>query len=97
MLAASESSLAFPILTSLVVVPIVGAIAVLAFGRARSEWTKLSALVASIATGALSLWVLQAFDTSDAGFQFVSRHEWIPDWGISWHLASTASRSFLWC
>jgi len=95
MLAASESAVAFPILTALVVVPILGAVAVLAFGRTRPEWTKLSALVASIATGALSLWVLQAFDTSDAGFQFASRHEWIPDWGISWHLGVDGISLFL--
>ena len=95
MLAASQSAVAFPILTALVVVPLIGAAAVLGFGRARPEWTKMSALVASIATGALSLWVLQAFDTRNAGFQFVSRHEWISDWGISWHLGVDGISLFL--
>ena len=27
-----------------------------------------------------------AFDSGDAGYQFVSRHEWIEEWGISWHV-----------
>lgn len=94
-LAASSSALAFPILTSLIVVPLVGAALVLLFGRKRDEWSKLVALVASVTTGALSIWVLQAFDGSEAGFQFVSRHEWIPAWGISWHLGVDGISLFL--
>jgi NADH-quinone oxidoreductase subunit M len=94
-LAASTSALGFPILSSLIVVPLVGALALLWFGRSRPEWTKLVALIASITTGALSLWLLQAFDTADAGFQFVSLHEWIPAWGISWHLGVDGISLFL--
>ncbi|MFM8907263.1 MAG: NuoM family protein, partial [Actinomycetota bacterium] len=49
----------------------------------------------SVTTGAVSLWVLQAFDSSEAGFQFVSQHEWIPAWGISWHLGIDGISLFL--
>ena len=80
--AATSSSLGFPILTSLVVVPLLGSLCVLFFGRVRSEWNRPVALMSSITTGALSVWMLQAFDSTDAGFQFVSRHEWISAWGI---------------
>ncbi|NBO84788.1 MAG: Fe-S-binding domain-containing protein, partial [Actinobacteria bacterium] len=93
--AASSSELSFPILTSLVVVPLIGAVCVLSIGRMRSEWNRLVALVSTIATGALSIWLLQAFDSTDAGFQFVSRHEWIPAWGISWHLGVDGISLFL--
>ncbi len=92
---ASSSALGFPVLSSLVVLPLIGALAVIGFGRLRPEWTKLAALVSSVVTGAVSLWVLQAFDTADAGFQFVSRHEWIPAWGISWHLGLDGISLFL--
>jgi NADH-quinone oxidoreductase subunit M len=93
--AASSSSLGFPILTSLIAVPVITSIAILVFGRFRAEWTKLAALVGSVATGALSLWMLASFDTSDAGFQFASRHEWIPMWGISWNVGVDGISLFL--
>ena len=91
----SSSSLSFPILTSLVIVPLVGSLLVVVLGRVRGEWSKLTALVASVATGGLSVWMLQAFDGTNAGFQFVSQHEWIPAWGISWHLGVDGISLFL--
>jgi len=93
--AASSSSLGFPILTSLIAVPVITSVAILVFGRFRAEWTKLVALVGSVATGALSLWMLASFDTTDAGFQFTSRHEWIPMWGISWNVGVDGISLFL--
>jgi len=91
----SASTLDFPILTALILVPLIGAVAVLFLGRMRAEWGKLAALTSTVATGALSVWVLQAFDSADAGFQFVSRHEWIEQWGISWHLGIDGISLFL--
>ncbi len=76
----------FPILTALVLVPVAGAVAVALVSRRRPELVKLVGLVSSVLTGALSIWLLAGFDSADAGFQFVSRHEWIEEWGISWHL-----------
>ncbi|MBA3289536.1 MAG: NADH-quinone oxidoreductase subunit M [Acidimicrobiia bacterium] len=76
----------FPILTSIVLVPVAGALGTVLAGRRRPELVRLVGLVASIATGALSVWLLAGFDTGDAGFQFVSQHSWIGAWGISWHL-----------
>ena len=93
--ASTTSALDFPILSSLVLVPLIGAVAVLFVGRLRAEWGKLAALTFSVATGALSLWVLQAFDSADSGFQFVSQHEWIGQWGISWHLGIDGISLFL--
>ncbi|MFZ9795938.1 MAG: NADH-quinone oxidoreductase subunit M [Ilumatobacteraceae bacterium] len=93
--ASTTSALDFPILSSLVLVPLIGAVAVLFFGRLRAEWGKLAALTSSVVTGALSLWVLQAFDSADSGFQFVSQHEWIGQWGISWHLGIDGISLFL--
>jgi NADH-quinone oxidoreductase subunit M len=76
----------FPILSSMVVVPVVGALLVMVLSNRRPEWVKLAGLGSSIVTGALSIWTLASFETSEAGFQFVSKHPWIKPWGISWHL-----------
>ena len=73
----------FPILTSLVLVPAVGALLVALFSNRRPEWVKLTAVLASALTAALSIWVVVAFDKSNADFQFVSLHTWIKPWGIS--------------
>ena len=76
----------FPILAMLIIVPAAGAVATTLVSNKRDELVKLVALVAAVATGAMTFWLAAAFDTSDAGFQFVSQHPWIERWGISWHL-----------
>lgn len=81
----------FPILTMLILVPVAGAIAVAVTTKRRPDLVKLIALISMIVTAALSLWLLASFETgpvtsSSAGFQFVSKHTWIEQWGISWHL-----------
>ena len=95
MVAATGSALAFPLLSMLVFIPAVGALAVTLMPRRRPEYAKLTAAVASVATGALAVWATQAFDTADDGFQFVSRHPWIEAWGISWHLGVDGISLFL--
>ena len=95
MIAASSEVLSFPILSSLVVLPLLGSILVALLGKSRPEWVKLGALVSSVTTGALSLWLLAAFKSGEAGFQFVSQHLWISQWGISWHLGVDGISLFL--
>jgi NADH-quinone oxidoreductase subunit M len=76
----------FPILTSIIAVPAVGAVAVMVASKRRPELVKLIALIASVVAGALSIWLLASFESGDAGFQFVSQHPWIEPWGISWYV-----------
>jgi NADH-quinone oxidoreductase subunit M len=76
----------FPILTTIIAVPAGGAIAVVLASRRRPELVKLIGLLASVVTGALTIWLLAAFETGEPGFQFVSLHPWIEAWGISWHV-----------
>ncbi len=85
-LSAASASLPFPILSMLVVLPVVGAAVVAVMSARRPEWVKLVAALTSVATGAMSLWLLAEFDSHSGAFQFVSRHDWIEPWGISWHL-----------
>ena len=94
---ASETShaLAFPILTALVLVPLIGSVLTLISSNRRPEYTKLIALLTSVFTGGLGVWLLAAFKTGDGEFQFQSLHQWIPSWGIGWHLGVDGISLFL--
>ncbi|MGH9272373.1 MAG: NADH-quinone oxidoreductase subunit M [Ilumatobacteraceae bacterium] len=78
--------LGFPILTALVLIPAIGAVLVALTGKRRPEIVKLVALLAAVLTLALTIWMVAAFDSGEAGYQFVTKHTWIEEWGISWHL-----------
>ena len=95
MLAAETGSIAFPILTALILTPFVGSIVIALLPKSRPELPKMVALVMSVATAAMSIWLMASFETSDAGFQFVSMHTWIDAWGISWHLGVDGISLFL--
>ncbi len=92
---AHGGTLDFPILSMLAVLPAVGAVLVTLISNRRPELVKLVAGLASVTTGAMSVWLLTAFDTDAAGFQFVSKHPWIEQWGISWHLGIDGISLFL--
>ena len=92
---AGAASAAFPILTALVLVPIVGAALVALSPKSRPETSKLIALITAVATAAMSIWLMASFETGEAGFQFVSKHTWIEPWGISWHLGVDGISLFL--
>jgi NADH-quinone oxidoreductase subunit M len=88
-------TLAFPILSMLVFVPVAGALLVTLLSKRRPEYTKLVAAITSVATGAMAIWLTKAFDGHEQGFQFVSKHTWIEQWGISWHLGVDGISLFL--
>lgn len=85
----------FPILSMLIVVPAVGALAVALLSKRRPELVKLVASLSTVVTGAMSVWLLAEFDGSSGGFEFVSKHPWIEQWGISWHLGVDGISLFL--
>ncbi len=88
-------TLAFPILSMLVFVPVAGALLITLLSKRRPEYMKLVAAVSSIVTGAMSVWLVAEFDGHATGFQFVSKHTWIEQWGISWHLGVDGISLFL--
>ncbi|MEO6654311.1 MAG: NADH-quinone oxidoreductase subunit M [Ilumatobacteraceae bacterium] len=96
MLAAETSqTLDFPILSMLVFLPAAGALVITLLSKRRPEFVKLVAAISSIATGAMSIWLLAKFDGESGGFEFVSKHPWIEQWGISWHLGVDGISVFL--
>ncbi len=85
----------FPILTLLVLVPAAGAAIVALISKRQPDLVKVVAMIASVLTGGMALWVLFAFKSQNADFQFVSQHVWIKPWGISWHLGVDGISLFL--
>jgi NADH-quinone oxidoreductase subunit M len=79
----------FPILTSIIAVPLAGAVVLLMVGNAdgrRSPIIRQIALVTSLLVFGLSLWLWAGFDAESADFQFVERARWIPAFGIDYYL-----------
>jgi NADH-quinone oxidoreductase subunit M len=85
----------FPYLTSLVVVPAVGAAAVAVVPRDRDDVVRAVGLVASLAALVIGVAMLVQFDGGLGSFQMVSHHQWIPDWGISFTLGIDGISVFL--
>ena len=82
-------------LTAAILLPFLGAVVVAVIPAARTELHRLVALLFATGTGAITLWLLAAFDTKDAGFQFEVDRSWISDFGISWHLGIDGVSLFL--
>ncbi|MEY2753811.1 MAG: NADH-quinone oxidoreductase subunit M [Ilumatobacteraceae bacterium] len=85
----------FPILSLLVLVPAVGSLLVALLSKRQPDLVKATALLTSVLTGGLALWSLFAFEKGADGYQFVSLHPWISQWGISWHLGLDGISLFL--
>ena len=85
----------FPILTSLVVLPLAGAILALVAGKGRENLARLVALGVSLVTFVVSLIVWLRFDPASADFQFVERYAWLPEFGISYHIGLDGISLFL--
>jgi NADH-quinone oxidoreductase subunit M len=79
----------FPILTSLVALPVVGAILLL-FVRGDEERSapaaRILALIVSTLVFAETLLLWSRFNASSGDFQFVERHAWIPAFGIDYYV-----------
>lgn len=75
----------FPLLTVIVFLPLAGSVlaAILGGRPGAARWT--AALVAAVDL-ALVAWLVARFDTT-AGMQFVENVAWVPQVGISYHLA----------
>src|SRR5215212_11488446 len=88
----------FPILTSLVALPVAGALVLL---LVRGDDERSAALVRNIALivsvlvfgETLLMWA--RFDPTSADFQFVERHAWIPAFGVSYAVGVDGISLFL--
>ncbi|MGK2966823.1 MAG: complex I subunit 4 family protein [Tepidiformaceae bacterium] len=75
-------------LTVLIFLPIVAAVAILLLPQQQEHQAKYVALAAAVGALALSVVLFIQFDTSQTGFQFVERHEWVDigSFNLQYHL-----------
>jgi NADH-quinone oxidoreductase subunit M len=74
------------ILTLLTFLPVAGALFMLIFMRGRPNAYKATALVTTIITLAISIYIAARFVTGGADYQFQENHSWISSLGINYHL-----------
>ncbi|MDP9233735.1 MAG: NADH-quinone oxidoreductase subunit M, partial [Actinomycetota bacterium] len=72
------------LLNIVIFVPLAGAILVGLLPKNRPELTRSAALVVTVGTFVLSIALLVQFKTGEAGFQFVSHRQWIPQFGVGY-------------
>jgi NADH-quinone oxidoreductase subunit M len=85
----SVSEMPFPILTTLVALPVVGAILLLFVGgddEQSAPFVRRIALIVSVLVFAETLLLWSRFNPASADFQFVERHAWIPAFGIEYYV-----------
>jgi NADH-quinone oxidoreductase subunit M len=78
----------FPILTTLLVLPLVGAIVLMLLkdDRQNERLIRIIALTASVLVFLETLLLWASFNAASADFQFVERYEWVPAFGISYYV-----------
>ena len=76
----------FPILSTLILLPVAGAALVMLLPSRRPELVLPVAIAASIVTLGAAGWLLVEFEAGKAGFQFVEQVSWYSDWGVGWHV-----------
>ena len=79
----------FPLLSLLILLPLVGAVLILTIRGDETHVATNSRYVALWTSGVtflLSLMLWFGFDRTTANFQFVDRFEWMPDYGIAYHV-----------
>lgn len=87
LLAASTASVSFPVLTTIVVLPVLGALTLLVLPSNRPGYFKQVAFLFAAATAGITAWVMLEFDKHHAAdMQFVDSWTWIESLGISWSL-----------
>jgi len=88
------------LLSTIVFLPLAGALLVLVLGGRgdrpdREPLVRGVAFVWSLVAFAATLWLWARFTPGSADFQFVERHEWLPQFGISYHLGVDGISLFL--
>ncbi|HET6498198.1 MAG TPA: NADH-quinone oxidoreductase subunit M [Coriobacteriia bacterium] len=74
-----------PLLTTIVFLPLVGAVVTALLPRQHTAWPRMAALVVSLVNLGLVTWLAVRFDV-DGGLQFVERAQWIPQADIQYLL-----------
>jgi NADH-quinone oxidoreductase subunit M len=76
----------FPILSVIVLTPIIAGMLILLFPGDRKAEVRVTALAAATFALLLSIWVYFNYDTALGGYQFVEKYNWLPQLGISYYV-----------
>ncbi|MCZ6876159.1 MAG: NADH-quinone oxidoreductase subunit M, partial [bacterium] len=76
----------FPLLTTMLFMPLAGAIILLFFSSQRAAAMRVCALVVMLLTFALSVLLFVLFDAAEPQMQFTERAAWIVTVGIDYHI-----------
>ncbi|MFZ3138808.1 MAG: NADH-quinone oxidoreductase subunit M [Thermodesulfovibrionales bacterium] len=76
------NQLSYPILSTVIFLPVLGALLILLNRRSWESLTRWIALGTSIVTFFLSVPLFTMFDKTTHKMQFVEKFKWIPDWNI---------------
>ena len=77
----------FPLITTLTLVPLVGAVLVAGLGRDNAAFARGLAFALGLLSLAMALVMWKSFDPTSGALQFEERHEWIPTLHIQYHVA----------
>ncbi len=80
------NSFSFPILSTLIYLPLLGAVLLLFVSRRHELFIKVFTLVFSIIEFGISLPLFFRFNEQAQGMQFVEKAAWFPEWGMSYFL-----------
>lgn len=75
-----------PILSLIIFIPIVAAVAMLFMPAQRRDWIRWTALAAATINLVLSVIVYFRYNAAQGGYQFVERLPWVPSLGISYYV-----------
>lgn len=85
----------FPLLSVIVLLPLVGAVTVMSISERREEAVRLVALITSLATFGLTIALLLQFSGKSGGYEFTEVHQWSSRLGLSYHLGVDGVSIFL--
>src|SRR5689334_4602014 len=71
-----------PVLLTMILVPVAGAVITLLLPRTRPEYGRVAGYVASMIVLGMSVFLLLNFDKQAHGFQFADSHAWINFLGV---------------
>jgi NADH-quinone oxidoreductase subunit M len=80
------NQLCFPILSTLIYLPLLGAVLLLFVSRKHELFIKVFTLVFTLIEFGMSLPLFFRFNEGAAGMQFVEKAAWFPEWGMSYFL-----------
>ena len=93
--AAHGASASFPLLTTLVLLPFVGALLVALVPSHRGDLARMIGITTAVAVAGLAGVLVFEFDAHNDGYQFVSEHDWITSLGAQWKLGVDGISLFL--